>query len=182
MPSQPIGISFIPSVENQAQGPQQNAMEGGGSDLTQAWKVLSLQLPRVMGAQSLAPKRLLNGAGAAGVAGGLDPHAAAFQALIQAMVGASGGNGYMPTDQRQPTGTPTAPAGNPYTDFFANEPRMPQPRTDPGLSVPPRLSPPDTRVIPGDDSRAPTLPNYPMGTAPTLPSFGQGPRERNKVV
>ncbi len=122
MANQPIGINFIPSADNAAQGPQRASLEGGNSDLAQAWKVLSLNLPRVLGARSLAPKRLLQGGGSAAVQSNADPHAAAFQALIQAML--SGGMGGGTPDQRSPNvyGDPS-PTG--YGDFMRNEPRAP---------------------------------------------------------
>lgn len=90
MADAPIGISFIPTAENQAQGP----MHGGAeTDLGQAFKILSLRLPRVLGAQAPAPSSLIQGAGAAGVpgqpAGGFNPHAAVFEALIRALLGGS---------------------------------------------------------------------------------------------
>lgn len=87
MADAPIGISFIPTAENQAQGPRQGGLE---TDLGQAFKILSLRLPRLLGAQAPAPPSLLNGAGAAGLSGqqgGFNPHAAVFEALIRALTG-----------------------------------------------------------------------------------------------
>lgn len=97
----PIGVTFIPSADALAQGPKQAAIEGGpgASDLSSAFKVLSLHLPQVLGAAALSPRRLLTSPGAAGLssagisapdagAGSLtDPNAQAFLALIKAMLG-----------------------------------------------------------------------------------------------
>lgn len=88
----PIGISFIPTEDNQAQGAQRGALEGAGGNLGQAFKVLSLELPRVLGAQSLAPKRLLTSPGSSGIPGAFNPHAAVFEALLNAMSGGGAGS------------------------------------------------------------------------------------------
>lgn len=96
MAEQPIGITFMPSAEAAANGPRQAGVEGqGGSDLTQAFKILSLHLPRVLGAAAIAPKRLLTSQGAAGVpgqpSGGFNPYAAVFESLLQSLTGGGGG-------------------------------------------------------------------------------------------
>jgi hypothetical protein len=92
MANQSLGISFFPSDENAAQGPQRAQVEGaGGSDLDAAFRVLNLHLPKFLGARSLAPKRLLNSPGSAGVPGAFNPHAAVFEALLNVMNG--GGSG-----------------------------------------------------------------------------------------
>jgi len=84
MPSAPIGITFLPSQDAQAMGPRQGQMEG---DLAQAFKILSLRLPQVLGAQALAPKRLLTSPGSAGVNTSASPYAAVFEALLQSALG-----------------------------------------------------------------------------------------------
>lgn len=92
MADSPVGITFMPTADAAANGPRQAGIEGqGGSDLAQAFKILSLHLPRVLGASSIAPKRLLTSQGSAGVAApqGVNPYSAVFQALLQSM-GAGG--------------------------------------------------------------------------------------------
>lgn len=95
MADAPIGISFIPSAQNQAQqGPRQAGLEG---DLSQAFKILSLRLPTTVGAASPVPQALLTSPGAAGVtgmpstagtpSGPYDPMAAVFTALLRSMAG-----------------------------------------------------------------------------------------------
>lgn len=81
----------MPSADAAANGPRQAGIEGqGGSDLTQAFKILSLHLPRVLGASAIAPKRLLaGGGGAAAVAGNLSPYSQVFQALLQSLTGSA---------------------------------------------------------------------------------------------
>lgn len=95
MAQTPIGITFLPSADAAANGPRQAGIEGqGGSDLTQAFKILSLHLPRVLGAAAIAPKRLLTSPGAAGVAlagGGsgasMNPYSAVFESLLRQLTG-----------------------------------------------------------------------------------------------
>lgn len=106
-PTSPIGITFIPSAENQAQGPQRGQLEG---DLGQAFKILSLRLPQVQGARAIAPPDLLNSAGSAGSAGSVNPMAAVFRALMHSMQG----------DPAAPMG-----AGMPSTQPVATRPGPP---------------------------------------------------------
>src|SRR3954466_11472917 len=88
MANQPIGVTFIPTEDAAAQGQKRGSLEGsGGSDLAEAFKVISLHLPRFLGSRALASPGLLNGPGAAGVSGGFNPHAAVFDALLKAMNG-----------------------------------------------------------------------------------------------
>lgn len=92
-----IGVTFMPSAENQADGPRQGGLQG---DVGQALKILSLQLPRVLGARAITPPGLMNGGGGSmGMGGGMNPgfnpHAAVFQALLHAMA-QQGGAGPLP--------------------------------------------------------------------------------------
>jgi hypothetical protein len=88
MANQPIGVTFMPSEDNQAMGPRNYAANGpAGGDLADAFKILSLRLPTVLGASALSSKRLLTSPGAAGVGGGFNPSAAVFDALLRAMTG-----------------------------------------------------------------------------------------------
>lgn len=131
--NQPIGISFLPSQENAAQGMQRGAMEG---DLGQALKILSLRLPRVMGARAITPtsnlgapgqsgdsqsavQGLTMAAGAGGESGRYNPNAALFQALISAMMGGGSIGGF---DAGQSGKTTGAGAGtvNPYIKFIGD--------------------------------------------------------------
>lgn len=91
----PIGITFLPSAENQADGQRRGSLEG---DLGQAFKILSLRLPRVQGAKAITPPGNMTGTGAAvSVPGGFNPQAAIFEAIIRAMQGGGA----------PPMGTPT---------------------------------------------------------------------------
>jgi len=166
----PIGVTFIPSADNAAQGPQRGALEGpGGSDLAQAFKILCLHLPRVLGAQSLAPRRLLTSPGSAALPPGFNPQAAVIQALLQAMGGGV----------ERPIATYPDDSGGmtpDLRDFFRGEnPRAP---TFPSAPPDPKITPgdtPSTRVpMPWTDEPSPTPP-APMGG-------GFDPRGRNRFV
>lgn len=111
MAESPIGVTFMPTAEASANGPRQAGIEGqGGSDLAQAFKILSLHLPRVLGASAIAPKRLLTSQGAAGVAApaGVSPYSQVFQALLQSM---GAGGGMAPSDPMAAYGAPGGGAG-----------------------------------------------------------------------
>lgn len=152
----PIGVTFIPSTQNQNQ-PQAPANGVGGSNLEQAFKILSLRLPQVLGARAIAPTALLapgEAAGSSALAPGTNPNAAIFQALLRAMLG-----GMPPTDPnaglggtpdrsgnigRSPLGPGVRPpaqtsgggdAGNP----FAPPPDQPLPQA-PSAAPPPALT------------------------------------------
>lgn len=93
MATQPIGVTFIPSAEQAAQGPQRGQLEG---DLGQAFKILSLRLPRVLGARAVAPTQLLNGPGSAGAPPGTNPYAAVFDALLRSRRNSGGSSASAP--------------------------------------------------------------------------------------
>lgn len=85
--NQPIGVSFLPSEDNQQQGLQRGAMEG---DLGQALKILSLQLPTVRGARPITPWSNLGNQGAAGLQSpttGFNPGSAIMEAVFKALAG-----------------------------------------------------------------------------------------------
>lgn len=150
MAESPIGITFLPSAEAAANGPRQAGVEGqGGSDLTQAFKILSLHLPRVLGASAIAPQRLLTSPGAAGVApagtpdGGFNPYSAVFASLLQQLTGGAMAPGGGPAslsslygDTSSVTaggggGSDPVPGGGGYTPST-----LPPPNITPGSGVP----------------------------------------------
>jgi hypothetical protein len=98
---EPIGITFSPSAQNQAQGPNNLRNEGGigsgSTDLAQAYKILSLRLPTVVGAQAPVAPALLKSPGSAALPSGMNPQAALFAALLKSMLGvqtpSAGGGG-----------------------------------------------------------------------------------------
>lgn len=108
--SNPIGITFLPSEENQSLGPKRGGLE---SDLGQAFKILSLRLPRVQGARAIAPPNLLNGPGSSGMQ---NPQAAAFEQMIRAMLGQGGPTSSAGPFDRAPMGAPPVPNITPGKD------------------------------------------------------------------
>lgn len=77
-----FGVSFAPTAENAMDANRQGSLEG----LPAAIKILSLQMPRFLGAKGLAPDDLLNGQGA----GGMDPFASSvMQTLMSTLMGGS---------------------------------------------------------------------------------------------
>ncbi len=113
----PIGVSFLPSDENAAQGLQRGKVEG---DLGQAFKILSLRLPRVQGAPGITPQSNLQAPGSAGM-GGFNPQAAIFDAMIRAM---SGGGAPMPGAMSGPVGPPRViPGSSPIGAQFTGQPQ-----------------------------------------------------------
>lgn len=153
-----MGVSFIPTAENQAQqGPQQGQMEG---DLASAFKILSLRLPRVLGAQSIAPSSVMNGAGSAGALGGFNPYAAVFDALLKA-AGLSGGSSGGSTGA---SGMPGSASGMP-----GGAPSVPAPRIGAGGSTPPpNIWNPPTPNPPTGGGRI-RIPTNPGGATPPPP-------------
>lgn len=143
MANGPIGINFLPSQDAADQGQQRGNMEG---DLGEAFKVLSLRMPRVVGARALTPGSNLSGAGASGLSGlsgninsggeqgGFNPNAALFQALISALMG---GGGQQPNTRIIPgitEGEPNPGTFNPNTN--ETEDLLPKPPMGGGGSGP----------------------------------------------
>jgi hypothetical protein len=85
MIERPIGITFMPSAENAAEGPRRGQLEG---NLGEALKILSLRLPRVLGAKAIVPSALATPR--LPLSPGFNPMAAAFQAMLGHLGGASG--------------------------------------------------------------------------------------------
>lgn len=139
---QPIGINFLPSDEQAANGPRQGNMEG---DLGAAYKILSLQLPRRPSIGGIAPQALLDAPGSQGLPSGMNPLAAVFEALLR---------GLRPPQGGQPGGSPGAPpmaiprpvvrpGGDPILPSQPDAPyQPPAPTTPTGPSIPGR--PPGT--------------------------------------
>lgn len=135
MANNPIGVSFMPTQDNQNQGPKQGQMEG---DLAQAFKILSLRLPRVQGAHAIAPYSLLNSPGSAGAQGAFNPYSAVFDALLKSHMqpgqygpGAQPGAGQTPpnfevtdpnANRQVYTPPPTAPSAAPTPQFGEDDP------------------------------------------------------------
>lgn len=155
----PFGLSFMPGAEGKdPNNPQPTPVQ-------QAIQTLSLRIPRVVGAGSIAPGQLLNGAG--GFGNGSNPNAAAILEEIRRRL--FGGN---------QSGAPSQP---PHGQFGPAVPHPPPPGAPPsgGLDTP--------RIIPGDPPNSPReagpadAPYTPPNVPDPMPMPGppmRGPRER----
>lgn len=168
MADAPIGISFIPSAQNAAQGAANLSLAGGGgqnsTDLAQAYKVLSLRLPTNVAPTAPVAPALLNSAGAAGVPNlpsGLSPYAALFQALLKS-------HGFdMPAAASAPDASGFDPSALP--GFASVSAAAPPASADPGgmaagSSLPGAMTPPPDASRP---SPRVTFPSAPIDRAPT---------------
>jgi len=138
------GISFTENLGGRPPGEEQAAPGGapGRSPLQSAVQMLSLRLPRVVGANALAPQALLQGGGGGGA--GLSPEV--LQQVLARLRMLSGG----------------APRG----------PAMPPPPLPGGPMAPPSPRPPSTPYAPpgaGPMAPPPSTPLLPSGPTPTLP-------------
>lgn len=166
MANGPIGISFLPSQENAEQGMQRGAMEG---DLGEAFKILSLRMPRVLGARAPTARENLTSPGAGGLSavagqmagasrdgqgGGFNPNAALFEALIAAMMGGGSMGKQGSVDVGSPNfnflgeGGPAPGTFNPGGEEEGTYPFPPGPARTPGNGVPLAQGSPYTRNAP----------------------------------
>lgn len=135
-----LGVSFAPTPDNAAMGSRNGQLSG----VPRAVQVLSLALPRVVGAKPIAPTDLLTGAGG----GGMDPLASAIlQTIMRTLGNIPGQPGSLPGG----TAGPNPPMGGPQ----GPQGPFPRPPADP-MPQPPGPFNPKPRVVPQDDPQAPT--------------------------
>ncbi len=154
--ARPIGVSFLPGSETPSRHPSGDAT--GGSDLAQAIKILSLRLPRVVGARAIASPRLLTSPGAAGIPGA-NPHAAVFEALLKSIAGGGGMSSPGmpgPSTPSEPW-TPGPDRGAPWTPG-PTPPTIPPPFPLPAPHITPGIVPPGGSFAPGPDRANTPLP------------------------
>jgi hypothetical protein len=178
-----IGVSFLPG--------QQQGQAGAGTGtadpqeaVSQAIKILSLRLPRVVGANAIAPQALLTAPGAAGVNSGGMNIDRLVQMILQGLVPGGGGSqapgagpsvpgaaGISPTlaqifAQTRPSGAMTgAQTGPPSTGVPAPAAPSPSPWT-------PRIEP-VTDALPTSIVQGPPI-APPVQTTPSQPQQGDG--------
>lgn len=151
MAETPIGVTFMPTQDNQTLGPQNAQVNGPGSDLSDVFKILSLHLPSVLGPSALSSSRLLQSRGSSGLPAGFNPTAAVFQALLSSMFG---------SPALQPPSAAPSPGPDPFTP-----PSYPTGGgTDPGGRADPRAPSP----APSPSPRQPA-PNNPFGNPSPAP-------------
>jgi hypothetical protein len=126
-----LGVSFAPTTDNAAMGPKNGSLAG----VPQAIQVISMQLPRLLGARPVAPGSLLGSQG-----GGGNPvvQSALLQTILKSLGLPGGTAGPGPV---QPTPNERGPElPSPFT-----------PPSDPGVpSAPPSMSW-DPRIVFGPD-------------------------------
>jgi len=174
-----IGVSFLPG--------QQQGQAGAGTGtadpqeaVSQAIKILSLRLPRVVGAGAIASPALLNAPGAAGVSGSGMNIDRLVQMILQGILPGSavsgaaatpGGSEISPTlaqifAQTRPSGAMTgAQTGPPSTGVPAPAAPSPSPWT-------PRIEP-VTDALPTSIVQGPPI-APPVQTTPSQPQQGDG--------
>lgn len=174
----------MPSADQAAMGARQGQLEGVPE---QAMKILSLRLPRVLGARSLSPNSLMTSPGSAGVPGGqgLNPLAIVFRSILNSMTTGTPPTGPINTGGgfsgigARPGGGPTGPLGplgggmgghpaggsaGTFNPSGLNPSGLMGP-TAPGIVPKKKIGPP--KVIPGNTGGAPNV------ETPTAPiTFG----------
>jgi hypothetical protein len=139
-----IGISFIPSAQGLSASQPANPQGGANTDLAQAYKILSLRLPQIMGSSAISP--LVGSPGSnTNALKGTNPYTAVFQALLQSMGGGLGGGAPIDTTGLVGQGsTDLSPAAPPISSAPAPSIIFKQPRPDSGA---PPSAPSDAGAI-----------------------------------
>jgi hypothetical protein len=163
------GVSFAPTRDNAMMGPRNAQLTG----VPEATQVISLRLPRVVGARAIAPGALLNAAGG----GGSDLLGSALlQTLLRTLGGVPGMPGSLPGGTAGPN-----PSEEKAPNPFPGPPKEWTP-TEPGSPVDPSPAPstPKPRVVPEED---PTEGRYPGAGGGWIPGSGPYvPPRRGKYV
>ena len=185
----PFGLSFLPGTQDPG-----GARRGARAPVQEAIRILSLRLPKVFGAQALAPGPLLTGGGGMGQPAARGNVVA--QALAQ-MAGLPPGMAFPSSAAPQPMGgtggggmvspVPRLSAGMDTTEGWRQRERELNPATRWMAGLPPGYAPPPPRFIPGQDSGEgptqffvppppfqPSLRDWPEPTPlPALPGGGE---------
>lgn len=161
MDNNSLGISFAPTADQAEMGPRRGPLEG----LPQAIKILSLHMPRILGARAPVSSALVNPSAGAG---GIDPYLSAlFQTLAKTMSpnmpnagGLPGGAAGGPMPRRGPVYAPPYQPSMP--DAMPSKPPMPEthwqgPGTSGGTAGP-------------GPGQLPDRPEFPQGRR--LPGYG----------
>ena len=165
-----FGLSFVPGADDQQRQQQQGTAPSGVPPLQTAIRLLSLRLPRVGGANALAPGPLLQSAGGAGLQGALSGGAGGIGGggpltLEQLLLRLFGPGSSLGAPDRMLLGGVTGNAGG-GQGFMGAPSYAPTPRIIPGGGTPPP-EPPIARVQPGTD--AGTYQPGPYSPGPTVP-------------
>lgn len=153
-----FGLSFVPGQQaDQTRKPGAPGAGAAVSPIQQAIQMLSLRLPRVTGAQGLAPGPLLNAPGGGGFGGG-----GGIDALLRLLFGMGG--------PMNPAGVPiqTQPSGMPGQQRYTVPPRLaPLPRVSAGIrTTDPRAEEYRTQQASQYRNSLPTPPSTPIPGRP----------------
>lgn len=107
-----LGQSFLPGADDQRMQQQEGA--GPVNPVQEAIKVLSLKIPRYLGAQAPAPPQLLNSMGGGALQNPL------AQLILQQFMPHAGGGGSSPMPGATPAAPPPGPAPNPVIHYMPN--------------------------------------------------------------
>lgn len=184
-----FGVTFVPG-QGEQNGQNGPGRPGGVNPVQSAIQMLSLRLPRLGGAQGLAPGPLLQAPGGGGMPGGGLGGGVAANPLLQALLhlaGLFGGQGGGLGAPALPMGGVTGGAPLPRIipgEYSRNPMTIPSPGGAPGAPTPvtltPNQPPGDIPTIGGNPTRVrpgPPVVNYPgFGAAETVPSIARNPR------
>jgi hypothetical protein len=113
-----LGINFAPTADNALDSRRASGLEG----LPQAIKILSLHMPRLLGARAPVNSALVNPG--AGAQGGIDPYVSALSQTLAKLIG-----GGMPTGMPGMPGQAPGPFGS--SSMPQSMPQMPTLPTGP---------------------------------------------------
>ena len=168
-----LGLTFAPTA-----AAQQDDKMRQGSPLQQAIQVLSLRLPRIMGARPIAPQQLLGAQGAAGGSPYGNPSAIVQQIMQQILggktppVGVPPTGGIVPQGMYQPPRGGINPQGVPRLDPITGGYGVPPPP----VIVPGAGNPPPPVIVPGEGAPQPPYSPPPVTTNPETTPMQQYPR------
>ncbi len=160
-----MGVSFVPGGQGDPQNRSQQGEASGAAPLQQAIQMLSLRLPRVVGANAMAPGQLLNAPG--GMGGSGNP---LLEALLR-LAGMAGGGG-MPSGMPNQAPSPMAFGSAPMPRF---NPGGEDQRVGPQLQPP--SAPPTNSAGPAGSMQGPGQTTFPDATSGS-PFFNRGPYSR----
>lgn len=158
-----MGVSFVPGGQGDPLNRQQQGEASGAPPLQQAIQMLSLRLPRVVGANALAPGQLLNAPG--GMGGSGNP---LLEALLR-LAGMGGGSG---SPGGQPTQILPGFSGSPMARINPGDQMQ-----RPGPQLQPPSAPPTNSAGPADRMQGPGEPTFP-GISNGSPFLNRGPFNR----
>lgn len=166
------GVSFQPGGEQQQQQQNGNGRTSGGGGVQEAIKILSLRLPKVLGAQAAVPMPLLTSQGSGGT------RVDAIVNQIMSRIGRPQGPPSMDAPPTAPMPAQPMPSGphHPFGELGTlggQEPRRTQ-GPFPAQQAPAPPMPPSRPPVPMFNIDQPSAPS-------PVPNFEPGPRRQNGI-